>query len=158
MLNTCFGHAPNDRKTNANATKVLKPNHGKSFESRAFDALYLNRHKYGISELYRCHAARMDGYLVTTDGETILLEMEGVPRVASPSGGQLSIPDGKSAVEAECQTGDYRVRAHLRRVVAYQAAWRLGAARPSCHRAFTPYRNRGTADLRRSTRGVTRDC
>jgi len=47
-----------------------------NFENRAFNALFKHRKKLRIAELYRCRAARMDGFLVTTERETILLEMK----------------------------------------------------------------------------------
>lgn len=46
------------------------------FENRAFAALLRQKAALGIDELWRCSGYRVDGYMVTTAGETILLEMK----------------------------------------------------------------------------------
>ena len=46
------------------------------FESRAFAALFRQKAALGIEKLWRCSGYRVDGYVVTTAGETILLEMK----------------------------------------------------------------------------------
>lgn len=46
------------------------------FENRAFAALFRQKAALGIDELWRCSGYRVDGYAVTTAGETILLEMK----------------------------------------------------------------------------------
>lgn len=76
MLNACFGHMPNPRLHTPKKTEITEPVAGDRFEERAFNALFESKETLGIGQLYRCHAARMDGYLVTTVGETVLLEMK----------------------------------------------------------------------------------
>src|SRR6266571_5837354 len=76
MLNSCFKQMPNERKRVPRATPVGGPLPGTNFESRAFTALWNNSKSLKIRELWRCNSARHDGYLETTKGEIILLEMK----------------------------------------------------------------------------------
>jgi hypothetical protein len=76
MLNACFQQAPNVRRRQPRATQVVAPVVGSLFEARAFNTLLNQAGQLGIQSLWRCHAARVDGYLVTDDGEHILVEMK----------------------------------------------------------------------------------
>lgn len=76
MLDRCFASTPNERKGIPKGTSLTSAPSGSGFEDRAFAFLFKHRNALGISKLYRCNAARMDGYLVTDTGETILLEMK----------------------------------------------------------------------------------
>jgi hypothetical protein len=49
---------------------------GASFEDRAFASLYNNQAALGVEEVFRCRAARVDGFLRTKSGETILVEVK----------------------------------------------------------------------------------
>lgn len=76
MLQSCFTAPQNTRRRKHKVTEITVPIVGAGFEARAFSALWNHRAKLGIARLFRCSAARVDGYLETTDGETILLEMK----------------------------------------------------------------------------------
>lgn len=55
---------------------IEAPLAGTGFEARAFTAIWKHRKKLKVARLCKCHAARVDGFLETTDGEIILLEMK----------------------------------------------------------------------------------
>ena len=76
MLDTCFLQPANLRRRVPRASLLASPSKGGRFEDRAFNALLEHASSLGISEIWRCHAARTDGYLRTMSGETILLEMK----------------------------------------------------------------------------------
>ena len=76
MLNSCFTTPQNQRKRHPKVIEVMAHQPGEGFEARAFSALWTHRNRLGIARLFRCKAARVDGYLETTAGETILLEMK----------------------------------------------------------------------------------
>jgi hypothetical protein len=71
-----FNAEINSRKQNPSKNELLTAPIGTSFESQAFASLYHHREALGISSIWRCRAARLDGYLVTSRGEVILLEMK----------------------------------------------------------------------------------
>jgi hypothetical protein len=76
MLQNCFSVPPNRRIRRPQSTQLTVPPSGEGFEARAFAALLSHAATLGIAKLFRCKAARLDGYLETIDGETILLEMK----------------------------------------------------------------------------------
>lgn len=76
MIKDCFQQVPNDRRRTPRGTKIESPVSGTSFEARAFNTLLKSRKRLGIKELWRCNAARVDGYVIANDGELILIEMK----------------------------------------------------------------------------------
>jgi hypothetical protein len=76
MLQSCFTTPKNAPGRKPKATEITAPLLGAGFEARAFSALWSHRAKLGITRIFRCSAARVDGYLETATGETILLEMK----------------------------------------------------------------------------------
>jgi hypothetical protein len=52
------------------------PPRGSGFEAKAFAALWNNREELRIEEVWRCHAARIDGYLKTVGDEIVLVEIK----------------------------------------------------------------------------------
>jgi hypothetical protein len=76
MLDLCFAAPAHQPGRLPARSPVLAPCAGGGFEARAFSALWHHRHVLGIRELYRCNAARVDGFAITQGGETILLEMK----------------------------------------------------------------------------------
>lgn len=73
----CFEMASAQKTRAKPASILLEVAPGKmDFESRAFAALFRQKEALGIVDLGRCSACRVDGYMVTTTGETILLEMK----------------------------------------------------------------------------------
>ncbi|WP_454844942.1 hypothetical protein [Ralstonia thomasii] len=76
FLDGCFDQSPNCRRSVPSAKPIDYRKEGGSFESRAFRVLFERREELGICELYKCSNARVDGYLVTKQGENILLEMK----------------------------------------------------------------------------------
>jgi len=76
MLNSCFTTPKNNRPRIPKPTQLKSAPKGTRFEDKAFAAIWSNRAKLGIAELWRCHAARVDGYAKTNEGEIILLEMK----------------------------------------------------------------------------------
>lgn len=76
MLQSCFTAPQNPRKRKAKATLIAAPLAGTGFEARAFTAIWTHRKKLKVAKLYKCHAARVDGFLQTADGEIVLLEMK----------------------------------------------------------------------------------
>lgn len=75
-LDDCFGHAPNPRARKPKATEITAWKSGSSFQSLAFNVLLTNKPQLGIRSLFQCDSARVDGYLITLSGETILLEIK----------------------------------------------------------------------------------
>lgn len=76
MLNTCFSRNANPPKAEASRRLLTEAPAGLGFEPRAFAALFANKKKLGIKDVWRCYAARIDGFLETVEGEIILLEMK----------------------------------------------------------------------------------
>lgn len=76
MLNRCFSIPLNDRPRAASPKLVTAAPAGPKFEDRAFAALFNNQAALGVKDLYRCTAARVDGFLKTESGETILVEVK----------------------------------------------------------------------------------
>lgn len=82
LLNLCFRSVPNAPGQTPNAKQVTEaPTEVTNFENRAFAALFNNMAELGIASLWRCHAARIDGYLIKVgkdgeDGEIVMLEMK----------------------------------------------------------------------------------
>jgi hypothetical protein len=76
LLDSSFNLPVNNRPRSPKPKAVLALPTGTRFEDRAFAALWSNRKELGIARLWRCSAARVDGFLETTGGETILLEMK----------------------------------------------------------------------------------
>lgn len=76
MLESCFTAPQNPRKGTPKATPVTALRPGSRFEARAFTAIWHHRARLKVAELFKCYAARVDGFLRTSDGEIILLEMK----------------------------------------------------------------------------------
>lgn len=76
MIETCFSSPRNRRPKLPTSYIVSAAQTGSGFESKAFTALWLRRENLQIRTLWRCRAARVDGYLETRQGEIILLEMK----------------------------------------------------------------------------------
>jgi hypothetical protein len=75
-MNQFFSAQANTRGHLPQCRRIVTPPVGNQFEIKAFAALYAQAPFIGIESLWRCYAARMDGYLITATGEVILLEMK----------------------------------------------------------------------------------
>lgn len=71
-----FNAEVNKRQRKPSSKRLSTAPVGARFEDQAFAALYHRREALGIDSIWRCHAARLDGYLVTSQQEFILLEMK----------------------------------------------------------------------------------
>lgn len=105
MLNTCFNAPQNVRPMLPSRRQLTGQEPGSDFESRAFSAIWIRRQELGIDELWRCRAARVDGYLKTVDGEVVLLEMKEMLSWGSTQAAGFQFLAGRELLKLQAKRG-----------------------------------------------------
>jgi len=100
-----FNAEVNDRQQNPSRKELSTAPIGTSSEARAFASLYHHREALGISSIWRCHAARLDGYLVTNRGEVILLEMKETLGFGSVQAAVFEFITGRQLLKLDADRG-----------------------------------------------------
>lgn len=104
-IEAAFSGPKNDPGNSPTARQLLVPPEGAGFEARAFAALVRNARKLGIRAVYKCSAARMDGYIVTQDGEVVLIEMKESLRWGSTQSATFQFLAGRELLELKSRRG-----------------------------------------------------
>lgn len=105
MLHKCYTSIPNPRLRQPKVREVTHPPVGTSFESRAFATLFNERRLLKINRLWRCTSARVDGYLETSDGEFVLVEVKEVLGWGSVSSAVFEILAGRKLLDLKASQG-----------------------------------------------------
>lgn len=102
-LDACFDGPRNELRNQPTAALVEGAPIGAKFEQRAFAALFRNSKELGIASLWKCRAARMDGYIITTVKECILLEMKESLRWGSTQAATFQFLAGRKLLNLEAK-------------------------------------------------------
>lgn len=104
-LKRCFTGAVNQPGKKPKAIQYAPSPRARSFEQRAFLTLHRNMKELGIRSLHKCSACRMDGYLVTSDGQIVLLEMKESLRWGSTQSATFQFLAGRKLLRLKATHG-----------------------------------------------------